>query len=184
MAADSYVTRAELADLLGVEVRTVTNWLKLPADPAPGPVPSRVAGRERTFPVKRCIAWHVEYRAAEALRRAKGPAVGVDLDAERARLTKAQADKAEMERDALRGSLIPIGVHESRVAAICDRLAAALNQMPTKFAGAVVGAKDEPSARAVLESARDFAFRATQAVADEIEDEPFTDDDHPAQEAA
>jgi phage terminase Nu1 subunit (DNA packaging protein) len=62
-----------------------------------------------------------------------------DYEAERARLTKAQADKAEMERDELRGALVRVPSVESHWQGMVASMRARLLSLPSKVAAQVAG---------------------------------------------
>jgi len=81
------LTQQQLAAVFGVTPRTVRDWT------AAG-MPRNADG---SYQARACIDWHVA--------RKLGPD-GLDLNAERARLAKAQADKTEIENEVRAGRLL------------------------------------------------------------------------------
>lgn len=76
----------------------------------------------------------------------------LDYNAERARLTKAQADKTELEVEVLRGSLIPAEKVEEVWGGMLGAFRARCLSIPTKAAHAVLAADDLADAEAILKN--------------------------------
>ena len=104
MSSERYVEREEIAFLLEVTPRTVTNWVKAHKD-----FPSRVDGKARTFPVLKCLAWKRDRAVAEAMTSA-GPTAPTDMEQATLRKAIADAELAEVKLARLRGELIPVDV--------------------------------------------------------------------------
>jgi hypothetical protein len=106
----------------------------------------------------------------EAAKRAnpKGEQLSI-LDHTKARKELAQAMKAELEIAELRGELLPIAMHEERVAQLCERLAARCKTIG-RYRGEVQRAMTDLEAAQLLEKIQDELLRALMDVADEIED--------------
>lgn len=138
MAADRYVSREEIAEELGVEERTITNWVKAPPANAPGPFPCRVRGRNRTFPRRKCLAWYIEFKVAEGLARA-APAQPTDLVEAERRKAVADAELAELKVAQLRGDLVPVALFREEVSRPLQRVRARLMTVPGEFGPRFVG---------------------------------------------
>lgn len=140
MARDTLVSRAELADELGVTERTITEWVKSRED-----FPSRVQGKSRTFPLTRCWRWYLEYKLAQK----ESPK---DMDEARVRYETARAQIAELELEELRGNLARREDVEKAFTAIHERTRSRLVALPGKAAPALVGMKRAVDVQVALEA--------------------------------
>ena len=124
------VSRKELADSFGVDERTISRWkgegMPPPAD-----------GSE--YDIEPIIKWWGEREIARRLTSSNG--VALDLNAERARHSKEQADKLEMENAKSRGLLMDAGA----VAVLWSKIATAaktrLLAIPSRVAPLLIGKK-------------------------------------------
>lgn len=94
----------ELAELFGIDVRTMREWLRgLPAD-----VPGK-SGRGNA------ALWSVPRLVAHKFARpgAAGGGEALDLERERARQAKATADKLELENAVKRGEFAPVEIFDA-----------------------------------------------------------------------
>ena len=95
------------------------------------------------FPIKECVRAYIAY-----IQKDDGP---IDNNQEKARLTKAQADKTEIEVMALRGEVVSIQSVIDEV----DKMLKAFRQkalsMPSKISPLVYSEKSVASIRAILE---------------------------------
>ena len=99
------VNQAQVAYLLGVTTRTIQAWGKRQSDPLPA-AERTIRGQAKTYDPQVAVRWYLRNELAKL-----GPDGEVlDLNAERARLAKQQADKIEMENARLRGELVPVAV--------------------------------------------------------------------------
>lgn len=102
MASERFVSRKEIAFLLDVEERTITNYVRRHDD-----FPSRVRGRERDFPVMQCIRWKRDKDVADAVASLAPPAP-TDLQEASKRLAVAQAELAEIKVAKARSEVIAV----------------------------------------------------------------------------
>jgi phage terminase Nu1 subunit (DNA packaging protein) len=102
------VSTAALAKILGVDVRSIANFVD-------DGMPKDARGE---FLLAKCVQWYVD-RERERARAAKSLN---DLDRARLRKTEAEATKAELEAKQLHGDLIPRTDVEDIVGDVCDRL--------------------------------------------------------------
>src|SRR4051812_19698122 len=109
MASDRFVDRAEIAFLMGVDVRTVTNYVKKHPE-----FPSRVRGSNRTYPVQRCLAWQRDRAVADAISSVAPAKPSGAYEAE-LRKAVADAEMAEVRLAKMRGELIPVDVASREV---------------------------------------------------------------------
>lgn len=141
MARDRYVSREEIADELGVEERTITNWVREAPEHAPGPFPSRVKGRARTFPRRKCLTWFIQFKINEGIARSAPPRPTDIAEAER-RKAVADAEKAELQVAQLRAILAPRTIIDE----VCQRqmqaLRAVIVSMPGRYGPRMVGCVD------------------------------------------
>jgi phage terminase Nu1 subunit (DNA packaging protein) len=168
MAVPEKVTRKEIATILGVDERSITNY-------AQEGMPRSVKGKNVWYPLRSCIAWYIE-REKKAAREGKGLS---ELDAARARKAIADAHVAELKAAEEEGRLIPVETHTRRLEAICDRLRSVLMVVPSKYIGRVLSARTDLDAQTVGEEIRDETLRGLQAIGDELEDEHDEHTDEP-----
>lgn len=148
---DREVSRDFLAAVLGVDVRSIKNYVD---DGMPK------VGRGR-FHLRGCIQWY-----AERLRLAT--AGSSDLDAARQRKTLAEAEMAEIDLAERRNEVIPLDVHESRLEAIAGRLAAQCKGLD-RFIAPVQRATTSVEAKGVLDDVSDALLASLRAVADDLD---------------
>lgn len=171
MAADRFVDRNEIAFLLGVDPRTITNWVKKHPD-----FPSRVRGKDRSFPVQKCIAWKRDRDVAEAVASLAPPKPDGMYEAER-RKAIADAELAETRLAKMRGELIPVDVASSEVDRAFSRVRARFLAAPGEYAPQLLNLAELSRTTAVL---KDMVAR----VLDELQvglgdtDGEEDDDDH------
>lgn len=164
---DKAVTAAHLGGVVGITDRAVR------ALATKGVVPRLPDGR---YPIRASIrAYCTWMREAAAGRGQMGPKSS--LTAERLRLVREQADRAELQNRALRGELVPAAEVEAEWAAIATALRARLLAMPARvhqrlphLTVAEVAALDREVRDALTElgggtPAADTPFSASQAVA-------------------
>ena len=144
MAADRFVDRTEIAFLLGVEPRTVTNYVKSHPD-----FPSRVKGSNRTFPVQRCLAWQRDRAVADAITSVAPPPPDGAHEAG-VRKAIADAELAEIRLAKLRGELIPVDVASQEVDRAFGRVRARFVAVPGEYGPQLLNLTDLPRAVAVL----------------------------------
>ena len=88
-------TRQDLARMFGVDARTVSEWQTLG-------LPYRKTGKSNMYNVPECIRWWAAWKHGVVDEETGQP---LDLNKERARLAKEQADKQEMENELRRKEL-------------------------------------------------------------------------------
>lgn len=140
------VNRAGLADIFGVTENTITNWL---GQGMPRAKRAVVRGQSDEYDTAECIKWRIA-------REAGGNAVGddgevINFEAERARLTKEQADKVAMDNAVKRGDLMSATEVARHWGGLIVNAKTRLLSIPTKSAPLVLGAKSLPVAREIIE---------------------------------
>ena len=75
----------------------------------------------------------------------------LDLQAERARLAKEQADKTAMENGRLRGELAPVGAARKLLESVGSTFKTRILSIPSKLAPAIIGLKTLPEVRELIE---------------------------------
>src|SRR4051812_35724516 len=117
------------------------------------PAKKKTSSRGETWQVDtvQAVAWVVTRAMTEAGMVASG-AAPLDLDAERARLAKEQADRTAMENDRRRGKLVDADAVERLIERLVGAANARLGALPSKLAP-VVRADDPATARRHLELA-------------------------------
>lgn len=161
------VTRGYLAELLAVDVRSIKNFVD-------EGMPKLARGR---YDLRDCVQWYLT-REREAARGGKGLS---DLDLAKQRKELAMAAKAEIEVEQLRGEILPLDVHESRVEVIAARLATRIKGLG-RYIADVQRATTAVEASALLDRISDDLLVHCSSVADDIteDDEPRDRDSHAA----
>lgn len=87
------------------------------------------------------------------------------------RKLEAETKMAELELYELEGSMIRLDVHEKRLDTICERLAAVLNVIPSKYLSRIQVARTELEAQQVGEKIREETKAALYELGDHISDD-------------
>ena len=136
-------SRTKLADVIGKSEQTIANWLEegMPRIAAGG------RGVEGEYDTAEVIRWMI---AREAGSRDEDGNVIV-FEAERARLTKEQADKVAMDNALKRGDMVSLSETAQALTTMIVNTKTRLLSIPTKAAPQVVGVKSLPGVREILE---------------------------------
>jgi phage terminase Nu1 subunit (DNA packaging protein) len=176
MSADRYVSRDEIAFLLDVEVRTITNYVKRYGDE----FPSRVNGRDRTFPVRRCLQWKQDRLVADAIADVAPPAPSNIVDAE-LRKAVADAELAELKVARMRGDLVAVQVAAKEIRDAFSRVRARLLSTPGEYAPQMLYIEALPKAVVTLRAMVDTVLAELQTHAGgdgyDVDDESDEGDD-------
>jgi phage terminase Nu1 subunit (DNA packaging protein) len=148
------VSRQALANLFGVDVRTIANLVS-------EGMPKLARG---LFSLSACLPWYID-REREAARAGKGLN---DLDLARQRMTNANARKAERELAQAEGLLIPADLHERRLRERLDSVAGAL-KANSRYHAQVKAATTDEAADALLEKMADEQLAELYALNDKID---------------
>jgi hypothetical protein len=131
---DEFCNAAELSYMFDTSPRRISILAK------DGIIPKSRHGK---FPIKECVRAYLTH-----VQKDDGP---IDTNQEKARLTKAQADKTEIEVAAMRGEVVAIQSVIDEV----DKMLKAFRQkaltMPSKISPLVYSEKSVASIRAILE---------------------------------
>jgi phage terminase Nu1 subunit (DNA packaging protein) len=160
MGQTKLIAQKDLAERLGITTRHVRN-LVIEGMPKEG------EGAAAKHPWPGAREWYNDYLRAQ--ERKKLPED--DLKELRRRKIEADTRLAEIELEKAEGSLIPFEMHETRVAAICDRLRAVLMTIPSKYLSRIQVTRTDLEAQAAGEQIRDETLRALQGVSDDLETE-------------
>lgn len=160
------LSASALVELYGVDRRTLTNWLN-----ETPPCPSDKEGRERRFDLAAVVAWREEraVRHARAQWERERPA-NDEVKEARDRKTLIESRLLELQLEEAEGRVIPLDVHEERVRALCEPLAARLKAL-SKYVGDVQLATTDVEATALLERIGDEMLATLMSAADEIEED-------------
>lgn len=159
------VNREKLAELHGVEPRTVTNWVN--STPA---CPSHVEGRNRWFDTGEVFRWLIAREVGKALENVVAPPPDDIVEAER-RKAVAEAMLAEMKVAEKEGSVVPLDIHEAAAAALGERVMAVIQNIPSTYTLDLERVGVAPAdAQAVLERIGDALVRQFRAAADELDE--------------
>ena len=123
------VSKKSAAEFFGVSVQALDGWFT-----AGCPVAERdSSGRISSVDLSEMARWRIDRAAADN---------GSELDRERTRLTKAQADKTELEVAELRAELVRTPLIEQHWQAMVAAMRAKVVSIPSKVAPQVAGPDD------------------------------------------
>jgi phage terminase Nu1 subunit (DNA packaging protein) len=170
--AERWVDRDEIAFFLGVDRRTITNYVKKHSD-----FPSRMkhGGRDREFPVRRCLQWKNDRAIAEVVA-SMGPKEPTGLEEAQARKAVAEAEMAEIKVARMRGEVLDVGVIGREVRDVFARLRAALLSKPGEHAPRLLNVRSMQEAVSLLRAMIDECMVELQLSGSVVSD---MDDDDP-----
>lgn len=172
---DRYVSRGELAVRLGLSERQITNLVRRHPD-----FPSRVDGRERSFPTDRCFEWYVRYKQEEALQRAAAkPEITGRADAD-LRKAIADAEIAELRVQKLRGDVVPTEAYRKELRRVLDRVRGRFVSIPGEYGPRCLNLSEVAASVAVLRDLVASVLAELQSVANA----PDLDEDATEESAA
>jgi phage terminase Nu1 subunit (DNA packaging protein) len=151
------VDALQLAEVFGIDRRTVTNWIKQKP-----PCPSEMVGRSRVFDSEKAIAWYMDGAIRRALAGRKP--LALDFEEARTRKTLAEAVLAEIELATQKGELIPLAEYERELGAICERMRSVLTAVLSKYAGKWQIARSTMEAVGVMGDLQNEMLTALQRV--------------------
>jgi phage terminase Nu1 subunit (DNA packaging protein) len=172
MAVDRYVERAEIAFLMEVDVRTITNWVRS------AEFPSRVKGNHRTFPVLKCLRWKIDRDVADAVTAMAPPPPDNLFEAEQ-RKAIADAEMAELRVAKFKSELVDASVVGKEIDRAFNRVSARLKSTPGEFAPQLLQQLSMPEAIAILRRLVSTTLTALQTDfnTDERDDPPEPQED-------
>jgi terminase small subunit / prophage DNA-packing protein len=150
------VNKAELGDILGKSQPTLTTWQKQG-------MPIHVAGtrgQENLYDTVEVIDWLIRRSLEKVVVGDDGEAI--NYEAERARLTKAQANHEELKVEVLKGELIRAEVVERVQGGMVSSFRARCLSLPTKAAPQLVGL-DESAIETALS---DYVYECLEELSD------------------
>lgn len=151
MPATKHLTRPQVAAMFGVSARSISIWCQREKDPLPVAVIDR-SSRGNRYDAAAVFEWGVRQRLREAESNqpdGNGPA---DYNFERARLTRAKAEQAELELAEQKGKLLDAGLVEKALVGMLTNFRARILAMPSKAGPKCLAAEDAAEARAILKS--------------------------------
>lgn len=148
--------KAELASILGRSERTLTTWQKqgLPIHV------TGTRGQENLYDTEQVIDWLIRRELEKVVIGDDGEAI--NYEAERARLTKAQANHEELKVEVLKGELIKSEVVERVQGGMVSAFRSRCLSIPTKAAPQLVG-REEVDIEAAL---TDYIYEALEELSD------------------
>jgi phage terminase Nu1 subunit (DNA packaging protein) len=138
------------ACMLGITKKTVTRWQSLKSDPLPVAAKGG-RGRADEFDIAAVHEWGIRRHTKKSGADYDGEIY--DYQHERARLTHAQADKAELENQELRGEVIPAAVVQEVWTESVINVRARILAMPTRIAHAAAAVETVPEAHEIVRAA-------------------------------
>ena len=147
---DRLVSRRELAERLNLSERQITTLVKSGRLADGTEFPSRVEGRERSFPTDRCFEWYLRYKQEEALQRAAGRQEPANMAEAELRKAIADAEIAELKLQRLRGEVVPADAYRRELRRVLTRVRARFTSIPGEYASRILEPLDMARATAVL----------------------------------
>jgi len=154
------VNQRELAAALSLSSRQVRNLTDS------GVFVRKHDGNALVYDLSECVQAYMAHK-----KESEKPEAEDQLKVLRERKLRAEVRAAEIEVDEAEGRLIPLGVHEARIGAICDRLRSLLMTVPSKYLARIQTARTELEAQAVGEQIRDETLRALQGTSNQVDEE-------------
>ena len=167
MTAPRWVNLTQLAAETGLETRRLQYIRKR----EPGVLVTRQRknhGREYKQPDCAIALRQREVTKAAKPESDEGSSKVADL---KSRRIEAETRLAEIELAEAEGRVIPLEDYESRLAAFCERIAATLKVVPSKYLSRIQAAKTQVEASGVGEAIRDELLKELQAVGDDLDDD-------------
>ncbi len=138
------LSKADLAAAFGVSLPTIDAWLQRGM-----PYQQRGSrGQPWAFDLPNSIAWRLEDEIGRRIKQTDGQAL--DLNYERARLAKAQADKVQREIAVMDAKLIPADQVESVWGRMVSAFRARILALPSRVAPQVAVENDPHTVDAML----------------------------------
>ena len=160
-AAPTYPV-ATIAKLLMISERRVQQLSQ------EGVIPKAERGRYELAPA---VQGYIRFLQERSLRSDAQP---IDYHAEKARLTRAQADTAEIELARARAEVVNVAQVERNLANLFAEVRTNLRNIPARVASTVTGQPDEPAVKRLLLGEIDLALDALAA--SDVVVEPSADD--------
>lgn len=152
MAKQHYITKSVVAAMLGATTRTVETWEAEEPDPLPIAVRGG-RGRPHKYDIAAVHQWALRRRMAEIYGDPDDGRGVPDFNFERARMTRAKADQAELDLAEQQGLLIRTDTVRKAWAALLANFRARVLALPVKAAPLVAVAESTAEARDILERA-------------------------------
>ena len=144
---EQYGTDAELSEWIGVSPATISRYRN------DGKLPSKV--KSKGTPLKKSVSYYLEQMENGEISQ---------LEAEKIRLTAAQADDKELDVKQKRGELIPAEIVEIAWQGQKANMKAKLLNIPTKLAPLVVG---EQTIEVIKEKAQELIYEALEELSND-----------------
>lgn len=139
-----------------------------------GVIPKAERGRYELAPA---VQGYIRYLQERSLRSDQSP---IDYHTEKARLTKAQADREEVEAAKAMGEVVSVKQVEVNLANLFAEVRANLRNIPDRVVSALVGSTDEREVKAVLLREIDLVLAAlaeSDVLVEQSEDDEDASDD-------
>lgn len=166
MAKEKFAeSREEIAEILGVDVRTITNYVRQHSD-----FPNRVDGKRRFFPIARCVAWKINHDVADAIAAMAPPAPTDEKNANRRRAI-AEAELAEIEVKKARGEIVEVAVALKEIERNNTRVASRLLSAVGEYTPQMVNLPTMAAAAGKLRELTSTILAELQQTGNLVEDE-------------
>ena len=141
-----------------------------------GVVPKAERGRYELAPA---VQGYIRYLQERSLRSDQSP---IDYHMEKARLTKAQADREEVEAAKAMGDVVSVKQVETNLANLFAEVRANFRNIPDRVVSALIGSTDEREVKAVLLREIDLVLHALAE--SDVLIEPSEDDEEASDDGA
>lgn len=170
--AEKWISQVELADITGFHVKSIQMMYRR----EPGVLVTRTSEKgtatKLEYKLPDCVV-NLLKREFEAGSRKKSKKVDATGKSDLFnRKMEAETRMAEIELAEMEGDLIRLDDHEKRLDTICERIAASLNVIPSKYLSRIQVARTELEAQEVGERIKEEVKGALYGLADEVENTP------------
>lgn len=165
--AERWVSQVELADVTGFHVKSLQTMYRR----EPGVLVTRPDGNKLEYKLPDCVINLLKREREAGIRQKSAKKISDSKTGLIERKLEAETRMAEIELSELEGELIRLDEHEKRLDTICERIAATLNVIPSKYLSRIQVARTELEAQEVGEKIKEETKAALYGLADEVENE-------------
>jgi phage terminase Nu1 subunit (DNA packaging protein) len=166
--AERWINQVELADITGFHVKSLQMMYRR----EPGVLVTRPDGNKLEYKLPDCIINLLKREREAGIRKKSEKKISASKSDLFERKLEAETRMAEIELEETLGGLIRLDDHEKRLDTICERVAAALNVIPSKYLSRIQVARTELEAQEVGERIKEDTKAALFGIADDLENEP------------
>lgn len=124
------LNRGDIAMLMSVSNNSILAWQDREVDPLPILKKAKKRGQANQYDAAAVVSWRIRQELSRLTVDEDGQPI--DYEAERARLTKAQATAQEMKNDESMSRLCPLDIIEWTISSVLEQVVSVLESIPIK----------------------------------------------------